>query len=285
MGRGGDPPLRGTFLQFWAAHLEWEPERWNRLFGYLRAMRVRELIIQWSGYDGIDYAPLVERVLSMAEPHWMCVKVGLRYESRWWRDLDADPSDALKRVEQRAAESALDLERLVKQRRAFAGWYLPEEFDDAHWSSAVPLLGDSLKSVRSRVARLSVSGFTNRTLAPRRLAEFWRAVASRSGVDEVLFQDGIGAGKMPLNEWPAYAAALKVLGGRLTFVVETFEQPGRSEEFRATSAPMDRVLAQCRIARQYSRRAPIAFSLPEYDTPAGGVDAERRYEEYLQRLG
>jgi len=282
--REGEPPLAGTFLQFWAAHLEWPPARWNELFGYLRSMRVRELVIQWSGYDGIDFTPLVERVLAMAEPARMNVKVGLRHESSWWKDVDADPAAALRALEQRAAGSVTGLTRVARQHGSFAGWYVPEEIDDSHWREAS--LAECLKSVRGMFRPLSVSGFSNRALPPRGLAEFWRSVARGSGVDEVLFQDGVGAGKMPLDEWPGYAAALhRALGRRLTIVVETFEQRGQTAGFQAGPAPLQRVLTQCQVAHRHGGRPPVAFSLPEYYTPLGGDEAGRRYKEYLLHFG
>ncbi len=285
--RRGRAPLGGTFLQFWAEHLKWEAERWERLFGYLAALRAKELVVQWSGYDGIDYGPLVEKVLELAEEGGMRVRVGLRHESGWWKDVEESPSAALRRLEARAAEVDRRWCASVGRRKAFAGWYLPEEIDDVHWRGreAGEGLGETVRAVRRKVGRLAASGFASGAAEPGELAAFWRGLARRSGLEEVLFQDGIGAGKTSLETWPGYAAALaRGLGRRFRVVVETFEASPGPGEFRAAPAGVERVLEQCRVAAKYSRKAALAFSMPEYYTPEGGAVAAARYHEYLSRM-
>jgi hypothetical protein len=274
--------LPGTFLQFWAAHLDWPPERWTHLFDALTAMRVRRLIIQWSACDELDYGSLVDLILERAAQAGMTVQVGLRYETRWWRDLDAAPHAALARIAEHVREAPR-----VAGRHAFAGWYLPEEIDDDHWreAGARTELAGTLRAARARLGRLVASGFTNRGLAPAPLGAFWRDLRRGARLDEVLFQDGLGTAKMTAAEWPAYAQALhRALGRRLTVVVETFEQVAGEGPFRAAPAPLRRLLWQCEVARQAGTRSPVAFSLPEYLTPAGGPEAAVRHAEYLRSL-
>lgn len=284
-GRGG-APWGGTFLQFWAGHRDWDEARWQRLFGYLEALRARELVVQWSGWDGIDYGGLTERVLEMAGGRGMRVRVGLRHESRWWKDVETEPGKALSRLERRTAELDRPFLRGMERKRAFAGWYLPEEIGQAQWRGAEGrALADCVRDVKKQVGRLAVSGFPNPEAAPQELGRFWGALARRSGVEEVLFQDGIGAGKATLETWPSQAAALRrELGRKLRVVVETFEASGEAGGFRARPAPVGRVLEQARVARRYSREAPVAFSLPEYCTPEGGAEAADRYGEYLASM-
>lgn len=283
------PPARlgGTFLQFWARHLEWDAARWERLFGYLEALGARELVVQWSAYDGIDYGVLVERVLGLAGSRGMRVRVGLRYESRWWAEVESAPGQALGRLAERAAGIGKGPPRVFEKQRAFAGWYLPEEIDDVHWrgGEAALALAEAVRATRKKVGRLSVSGFATGVCGAAELGAWWRRLAGRGGVDEVLFQDGIGAGKLSMETWPAYARALgKSLGGKLRVVVETFEAKSGPGEFSATPAGVERVLEQCLVAARCSRRAPLAFSLPEYWTPEGGAGAAERYREYLARM-
>jgi hypothetical protein len=276
--RSGRPPLDGTFLQFWAAHLNWPTSRWADLFDALSAMHVRRVIIQWCAYDQYDYTPLVERVLALAATAKMRVHVGLHYDSRWWTEFGHSTIAALRLITERPAPPST-----FARSAAFAGWYLPEEIDDIHWQTAEArsALAETLRQVRQRLRPLSVSGFSGRALPPAELAAMWRDLARRSRVDEVLFQDGIGAGKMTRSAWPGYAAALHhALGRRLSVVVETFEQTAGGAAFQATPAPLDRVLWQCSQAR----RPPVAFSLPEYDTPLGGPAAAARHAEYLGLL-
>jgi hypothetical protein len=273
--------LTSTFLQWWASHRDWEESRWVALFGYLRQLGVEELVVQWTRYDDLDFTPLLERTLAMAEDHRMRVWVGLAQESTWWRDVEGGPGAALetlRRVGAQCSGQGRALMALCRRRKAFRGWYLPFEFEDENWNEAsiVGVQGE-LRRLRRELRPLAVSGFTNRRLGPAVLARWWRAVA-RGGVDEVFFQDGIGAGKMTLDLWPAYLRALEdALGKRLRVVVELFESAGE----QMGPAPVERIQHQVELARRLSRGHLAAFSMPEYLTPLGGPGAARNFQQYL----
>lgn len=287
-GLGARPArLGGTFLQFWAKHLEWDGARWERQFGYLEALGARELVVQWCGWDGIDYGEVVDRVLGLAGERGMRVRVGLRHQSRWWADVEASPVRALARLAERAAELDREACRKIERRQAFGGWYLPEEIDDVHWRGveAAGALGETLRVTRKKVGHLAASGFSTGTCGTVELGRWWRHLAGRGGLEVVLFQDGIGAGKLTLEAWREYAGALgRALDGKLQVVVETFAARSGEGTFSAGPAPLERVLEQCRVAAACSRRAPVAFSLPEYYTPEGGAEAEQRYREYVAQM-
>lgn len=284
-GRSGTR-VGGTFLQFWNFHKDWDAERWRTLFGYLAELRVREVVIQWSRYDGIDYSAVTGRVLEEAGRLGMGVWVGLAHESNWWRALEERASDALLR---KTAEGhlalAAELEALVRGQRAFRGWYLPEEIDDVHWQGlGASLLREHVKGLRRRLRPLAMSGFSNGRLAPAELGRFWRQVAG-GGLERVLFQDGIGAGKLTLENWPGYLQALgRSLGRRLTVVVECFEAAPGGSGFQARPAGIERIARQVELAGRNSKNAPVVFSLPEYATPLGGEPAARLYDEWRRVL-
>jgi hypothetical protein len=287
LARGRKPPLGGTFLQFWAAHRDWDPARWQLLFSYLAAMRVSDLVVQWCAYDDLDYGPLVDRVLDLSARNSMRVRIGLKHESRWWADVEASPEKALARLAERARASAGQMPAAWRRHKAFLGSYLPEEIDDVHWRSPhlVSAWAGFLKELRQLGKPLAVSGFAHRASAPGELSLWWRNVARQSGIESVFFQDGIGAGKLTLAEWPLYAAALSSgLGKKLRVVVETFQSVSSPGGFRATPAPLDRVLHQCRLAAQFSRHSPLAFSLPEYYTPLGGDEAATLHSAYISQM-
>ncbi|MBI4891987.1 MAG: DUF4434 domain-containing protein [Acidobacteria bacterium] len=285
--RGPRPWFAGTFLQLWAAHLEWPEERWRSLFGYLGQLGTGEVIVQWCAYDRYDYTSLCVRLLALAGEHGMRMRIGLRHESSWWQDLEAAPESALARLTPRALQAVHELKPLFQRHGAFAGWYLPEEIDDAHWTAPprTTALLDTLKSIHGAAGSFSLSGFTNRALPPRALAAWWRRVAKPAGLKSVLFQDGIGAGKLSLEDWPGYAEELqRALGARFRVVVETFESTGGAGGFQAVPAPVSRIRRQCEIARRCSGRAPIAFSLPEYCTPLGGSAAAALHEQIVHHM-
>jgi hypothetical protein len=263
------PRLGGTFLQLWVAHQQWPDSRWAELFGYLHQLGMNEVVVQWSRYDAIDYGPQVERLLRAGFDVWL----GLGYDSRWWRQ----PSPEMVR------DAARDVPRLDGVR----GYYLPQEIDAAAWAgnSQTQALGQAIRSVRNQFHPLAVSGFTNRHGAPGEPARFWHDLQRGSRFDRLLFQDGIGAGKMPLGEWPQWAAPLaRALGRRLTIVVETFTATGEGPAWHAEPAAAARIQAQLRIAASAGRNASLAFSAPEYMTPLGGAAAAELFRQVLFSL-
>ncbi|WP_321474768.1 DUF4434 domain-containing protein [uncultured Paludibaculum sp.] len=273
----------GTFLQFWRSHQDWDAARWSQLFGYLSELHVRELVIQWTRYDGIDYAPLTARVLELADQAGMSVWVGLAHESSWWRSVEQGGAAAqLGRIAERHLALAQELNPAVRGRAAFRGWYLPEEIDDGHWAGRAGT--EALRAHVSRLHRglrpLAMSGFSNAIVTPADLGSFWKRVAG-GGLEKVLFQDGIGARPANAKSWPERLDALsRSLGRKLTVVVEIFEPAGDAAEFRGRPAPWSRIEWQLVVARRSTRNAPVLFSLPEYATPMGGDQAARLYEDW-----
>ncbi len=51
------PYLQGSFLQLLNGHGNWDKERWNELFGYLKKMRISRLVLQWSVHDQVAFYP------------------------------------------------------------------------------------------------------------------------------------------------------------------------------------------------------------------------------------
>jgi hypothetical protein len=263
----------GTFLQFWARHLQWDSARWSSLWDALALLGVHELVVQWARYDSIDYLPLVLRAAAECRARGWGLHFGLSASSAWWTDLDAGPDAtalALRRAAEAHAACAHDLRSLAAL-PCFRGWYLPEEIDDVHWSRplAAADLARHIRALRSRLRPLAVSGFSTSHAPAAELAAFWRSLRRQSSFDQVFFQDGIGAGSLTLAQWERILPALSRAVGpkRLRVVVETFQRLPGPGPFAAQPAPPDRIHAQCRIASEHSRRPPLAFSLADYQTP------------------
>ncbi len=285
--RGG--LFRGTFLQPWARHLDWTTEQWDELLGALAALGCEEIVLQWCRYDEFDYAPLAARLLDGARPRRMRVAIGLPYSSQWWKRIDTDAAQALDELAARARSFSQSSEaRLWRRHPAFGGWYLPEEIDDDHWF--VPARRRMLAAMLDRLAGalrpLAVSGFTNRNHSANEVAGFWRELAGRGRLSRVLFQDGIGAGKMTLAAWPAYLEALRGrLGRRLEVVVEIFQQRPAEAGFEAVPAALERIRLQTELARRAMRRPPLCFSLPDYATPQAGPAAAELFRALAELKG
>lgn len=260
----------GTFLQFWRTHLDWDETEWRRLFGYLEALRMGEVVVQWTRYDGIDYRPLAERVLRWAEGAHVAVWLGLAHESKWWQAAELGS----------IAERDLAWAKELPRGRARRGWYLPEEIEERRWSGRETELRAHWRGLRKALRPLAVSGFWGGQMRPEELGRWWRA-AARGSVDRVLFQDGWGAGPMTEGRWPGYSHELRrALGRRLTVVVELFARAPGAAEFRADPAEWARVRRQM----EWAGRNSVAFSVPEYATPMGGAAAARVYQQWLDFL-
>jgi hypothetical protein len=123
------------------------------------------------------------------------------------------------------------------------------------------------------------------------LGRFWAQLVG-SGVDVVLFQDGIGVDKLDLRHLPLYLGALKesveLEHGDFWVVVENFRQvegpPIDEGPFKAVPASLPRLTRQLSIAAAHTSGELIAFSVPEYMTPLGGKDAEKLFEAYRRKL-
>lgn len=295
--------LRGTFLQFSERYDGWRRADWEGLFDDFARLGLEQVVVQWSLLDARAFYPSehfaaaeeppLGTILSLADEAGMEVFVGLAHDSDYWSRIDRDPDLVevyLTRLRLASLAAARELEPLVKRHESFRGWYLPEEIDDVHW------LGDESRSVLVRHLRLSaealrelvpdarvaVSGFTNAHADPATLEAFWWELLTESSVDRVLFQDGIGVGKLDPDELPLYLGAMRRAveraGAQLEVVVEVFAQtagpPIDAGPFRAVPAPADRVRRQIEIAAAFSTGGPVAFAVPEYMTSLGGAEAQ-----------
>jgi hypothetical protein len=194
--------------------------------------------------------------------------MGLAYGSRWWETQAGGMVRA-------AVEG-------VRPATGVRGYYLPQEIEAGQWQGAARQreLGEAVRQVRREFHPLAVSGFANHGARPEAAARFWRDLQKRSGFDRLLFQDGVGARKMPLEEWATWPEAIsRALGRRFCVVVETFTGLGEGASWRGVPAEWDRVVKQLEIAERWSGQRAVAFSIPEYVTPLGGTAAGHLFSQ------
>jgi len=100
----------------------------------------------------------------------------------------------------------------------------------------------------------------------------------------LLFQDGIGAGKLDLNSLPLYIAAAwratEAGSCELGVIVELFQ----STDAQFAPAPLERIIRQLGIASREYPQLIFGFSVPEYMSPLGGAEAERLFRDYAAAL-
>jgi len=300
---GGPVPGRaacvpGSFWQPLLADLERPLAQWRTWVAELARLGVRRLVIQHVALEphevlvprdagagaGAPHAAglqVLAQVLGAAQRHGIEVWLGLSVDPAYHQRV-SEPSEAALQTylhQRRDRTLALaDALRPVLQRWPVRGWYIGDEIDDLHWVAPARArrLGHwlaetsaGLKQVAPRLA-VAISGFVNaQHTSPAALAAQWRRWFEAAPLlDEVLFQDGVGAGKVALADAASYLQAVAEVAAaarrRCTPVVELFEAdeaaaPGPA--FR--SAPPARVQAQIRVAQAVATDW-VAFSAPEY---------------------
>jgi hypothetical protein len=283
--RGLRGALGGTFLQLNSVHLDWTRQRWTALFGYFRHLGLQRVVVQWTADEDLSFVPILDRIF--AESSGVRVKLGLRNEFAFWIRNPGNRAAAFAGIYERTLPLIVELAP-YSRRPGFDGFYIPQEFDDVNWSrrDARAAGGDYLRGIaralRRQVpgARISVSAFANGKMPPPEYARLWRGVVRHARLDEVLFQDGVGVGKLTIEQAAAYLRALRAeLGERSGAVVETFTQV-REEPFEARPAEASRIRRQLESAAACGFPAPVAFSVPEYMTPLGGEEAAKLFAEF-----
>ncbi|HEY3127894.1 MAG TPA: DUF4434 domain-containing protein [Acidobacteriota bacterium] len=301
--RAADSPrIQGTFLQLLNSHFDWQPDKWVQLFDYFRQLGISELVIQWTVSDQTAFftSPTLsggtpfEKSLELCDKHRIKVYAGLVRDPAYWAKIGQDSALAksyLRKAIVQSEAASNQLIAIVQKHPSFAGWYITEEIDDVNWVEPQKrqVLFEYLHDLSAHLHKLApsgkvaLSGFSNANLDPKSLEKFWEELLKQSSVDVVMFQDGIGAGKLQIDYLGLYLAAIKkatdAQSRELQIVVETFRQVGE-KPFAAVPASLDRIKRQMDVAGRYSSKI-VAFSVPEYMTPLAGQDAEHLFRDYL----
>jgi len=303
----------GTFIQFLASHGDWGADSWTDLFRGFKQLGLSEVVVQWSLFDDTAFYPSanyksvpqppLETILRLGDANRIKVFVGLAHDPGFWSKIRREPALVgvyLRRLRHRSEKVAVELAPMVRSHPSFGGWYLPEEIEDGSWRDPETrqILFDHLRaSVVSLKAvtpgcEVAISGFSNARSDPRAFEEFWRILLARADADRLLFQDGIGTGKIGLDHLELYLNAIRkavdARSRKLQVVVEVFRQvsgPPFDDKtpFRAVPAPVERIVHQANLAAKYSTLPVVVFSVPDYMSPFGGQEADRLYRAYLER--
>jgi hypothetical protein len=306
-----DAGLDGSFLQLTRSDAQRPRADWERLFADMAAVGVKQVFVQWTWADGVafyatvpagaDDVPVLDLLFELADAHGMRVWLGLAHDAGWWAGIDRNrpPTEvevflARRRLANVAVARALAPQ--VAQRSAFAGWYVPDEIDDKNWLGAdrgalvtqyLTELGGALLPLVPG-ARIAVSGFAQGWGTPDQVAALWSSILTRAPIGLLLFQDGIGAGKLTLDELAIYLPLLRRVsddaGKQLGIVVELFAQgddgSGTTPGFSAVPAPLARVEQQLALAQRWASGPLIAFSVPNYMSDFAGAPAARLDADY-----
>jgi hypothetical protein len=307
------PRFTGTFLQLLDDHASWSAAQWEGLFASLRAVGVRDVVVQWSvngarpTYASAHFtaapAASLPAVLEAARAHGLRLTLGLVHDPAYWEKIKRDPKLVrvyFHRLLLDSLAAARELVPLAAGNASFAGFYIPQEIDDRSWlePDRQKVLLEYLTDLRAGLREIapempvSISGFSNAFAEPDVLRELWRRLLGGSGIDQVLFQDGVGVNKLRLEEagifLDAVSQAAREAGRVFTPVVETFTQvdgpPLNDKPFEAVPASLARLEKQLDTAARVPHVGIVAFSLPEYCSPFGGPQAAALYDAYKKSL-
>jgi hypothetical protein len=237
----------------------WGTGEWRRLIGGIALYGIRRLVLQWTlGFD-----PLA--VFQVASEFGLLVVLGLVDDAQFWRD----PVRSLGPLEEASLHQIRRLELLTRQ-KTFAGWYITQEVDDTRWQRAedARLLTRYLRKLaracrRMRKAPVSVSAFANGKTSPEEYAKFLRRLRREARIDQVLFQDSVGARKLTVEQATRYQMAMRNTAEPIVEIFDVINE----EPFEARPAPIERIRRQLEAVQMAGFGAPLVFSLPEYQTP------------------
>jgi len=294
--------LKGTFLQLTDAQLSRPPEEWRQLFDELRTIGINTLLLQWTVVDRkplfrmarhetTDKTPLAV-ILRLAAQSDIRVWFGLALDSSYWEEIKQS-GELLKPYFRRRFQDLVGFLYDLNTTAAgapFAGWYIPDEIDDRTWLDPAKrailkkYLAQTVTLLKARRpgSKVAISGFSNSFADPDLLAAFWADVIRASGIDLLLFQDGVGEGKVALRDIGLYYEALdravRGAGAQLGAVVELFNLTSDGHRLPAT---VGRIREQIATANRLTSFPAVAFSVPDYMSHLAGRQAGELLANYL----
>ena len=287
--------LKGTFLQPTKAQIARPAAEWQQLFDELRAIGINTLFLQWTVLDRKPLFqtarheatnPPLASILDLAARSGIRVWIGLAMDSSYWEEIKQTPELLRPYFRRRLQDLAgfLDDLNTTTAGAAFAGWYIPDEIDDRTWldsgkrSILKKYLAETVALLKARRpgSKVAISGFSNSFADPDLLASFWADVIRASGIDLLLFQDGVGEGKVALEDIGLYYTALdravRSVGAQMGAVVELFSL---MPDGRRQPAMIGRIRAQIAVANRLTSFPAVAFSIPDYMSSSRGAAGKR----------
>jgi Domain of unknown function (DUF4434) len=294
--------LKGTFLQLTEGQLDRPSAEWRQLFDELRTIGINTLFLQWtvldrkplfrtSGLETMNNTPLAA-ILDLATQFGIRVWFGLESDSSYWEEIKQSPELLRSYFHRRLQHLTgfLDDLNATTAGAPFAGWYIPDEIDDRTWldpgrrTILEKYLAETVSLLKARRpgSKVAISGFSNSFADPDLLASFWADVIRASGIDLLLFQDGIGEGKVALENIELYYQALDIAvrgtGAQLGAVVELFSL---TPDGRRLPAMIGRIREQIATANRLTSFPAVAFSIPDYMSHLAGRRAGDLLSNFL----
>ena len=258
--------------------VQWTADSKNRTTIYPSAMK---------GYTQSTKHDVVKRALDTADASGAQVYVGLQINDDWWTKYLGDAA-WLKGEAATANLLADDLWKKYGGHASFVGWYLAFEVDNVEttqgeWENLVAFyatVGEHLKKLGPGKPILISPFFTQDGMSPADWQMMWEYVLTRSPIDILALQDGVGVGHALNRDLPTWFGAVEsaIQNARpgMQFWVDT-------ETFNRSSHPMPiHAMANDMCAVQPYVSSYLSFSFNHYLSPQQ-VNAVY-YQTYLDYL-
>jgi len=266
----------------------------DMLFQKTRSMGFDTVFLQWSSYDDVSFyhdprpskknnarlTSIIQAACKADVKLWL----GLHHDSQFWErsaqskaQVKTYLNQRLVDLKQRLPALELAINAAVPHVRCIEGWYISDEIDDMTWADAdyQQLLVNNLNATKQLLKKsrpkwpVAISGFTNRVKNPLEYGQFWDNLLTETGIDLLLFQDGVGAGKLTLENEESYIRSLTAMALKkdynVSVVVELFnmkKQKDGTNNF--SSASVARVKQQLILAEKAGAKQLAVFAATPY---------------------
>ena len=267
--------LTGTFLQLFGKD-DWSEAQWDEFLTEIKDLGMNTLIVQYTAfknpYNNITWfnsantftatksKHTLERVLASAQRKGIEVHIGLHFDDTYWQHqtdvawLQTQANYCIVIAEEIQAQFGTHV--------AFKGWYIPHEPEPNAYNTdeKVRLFREHfVDRISNRLHQLnnkpvSIAAFWNSSLSTPEQLQHFMAELSKSNLQIIMLQDGVGAQHVTLERLASYYEAAqrglfeenKNYKGVFWSDLETFASPNGEYPFHP--ATFDRVKQQLETA-------------------------------------
>ena len=267
--------LTGTFVQLFGKD-NWSEAQWDEFLTEIKDLGMNTLIVQYTAfknaYNNITWfnsantftatksKHTLERVLASAQRKEIEVHIGLHFDDTYWQHqtdvawLQTQANYCIAIAEEIQAQFGTHV--------AFKGWYIPHEPEPNAYNTdeKVRLFREQfIDRISNRLHQLnnkpvSIAAFWNSSLSTPEQLQHFMAELSKSNLQIIMLQDGVGAQHVTLNRLASYYEAAqrglfeenKNYKGVFWSDLETFASPNGQYPFEP--ATFDRVKQQLETA-------------------------------------
>lgn len=267
--------LTGTFLQLFGKD-NWSEAQWDEFLTEIKDVGMNTLIVQYTAFKNaynnitwfnsantfttIKSKHTLERVLASAQRKGIEVHIGLHFDDTYWQHqtdvawLQTQANYCIAIAEEIQAQFGTHV--------AFKGWYIPHEPEPNAYNTdeKVRLFREQfIDRISNRLHQLnnkpvSIAAFWNSSLSTPEQLQHFMAELSKSNLQIIMLQDGVGAQHVTLERLASYYEAAqrglfeenKNYKGVFWSDLETFASPNGEYPFHP--ATFDRVKQQLETA-------------------------------------